>query len=168
MVGDSITNLYGTTDTWPALTGNSHAGNYGVPSNNTSQMLARMPGILRNKPRAVFLMGGVNDLTTGVSTATGISNVQSMIALCQEAGVPIYVLAILRVTSAYPNSVSFNASIDSKNSAFQSAVTAAGATWIDFRNNLLDAHYQGDGIHVAHAGNVIWAASIEPYTSLYP
>ncbi len=167
MVGDSISNLYNTSDTWPVLTGNANALNRGVNSNNTTQMLARMPGILLDRPSAVFLLGGVNDLTTGVSDATGVSNIQAMISLCQAAGIPIYVQAVLRVTSAYPSSASFNTAIDTKNTAFQSAVVGAGATWINWRSNILDADYQGDGIHLLHSANVKWASSISAYTSLY-
>jgi len=86
MLGDSITNLYLTGATWPGLTGSANAINQGVNSNNTAQMLARLPAILAANPKAIFLLGGVNDITTGLSRTDTVNNIQSMISLCQAAG----------------------------------------------------------------------------------
>lgn len=169
MLGDSITNLYGSGATWPGLTGSAGAINQGVNSNNTAQMLSRLPAILAADPKAIFLLGGVNDITTGLSRAQTVSNIQSMISLCQAAGKPIYVQAIFFVTPNYANSASFNAEIDARNSLIQAAVSGAGAgvTWLNSRGALSNSDFQADGIHPNFTGDTKWAADIAPYTSLY-
>lgn len=170
MLGDSITNLYLTGATWPGLTGSANAINQGVNSNNTAQMLARLPAILAANPKAIFLLGGVNDITTGLSRTDTVNNIQSMISLCQAAGKPIYVQAIFFVTSNYPSYVSFNNEIDARNALIQAMVASAGGgvTWLNSRGVLnAGTMFQSDGIHPNLLGDQTWAADISAYTSLY-
>lgn len=173
MVGDSITALYLAGTNWPTLTGNANAANYGVPSNTSAQTLARFDSITSMHPRAIFLMSGVNDVGLGVPASTTAANIASMITKSQEVGIPIYVQAILHVTSSYAAPyVAFNASIDATNSAIHSAVTAAGAgaTWLDWNSGgvLLGTDYQADGIHLNSSGDAKWAAALSSYFALFP
>jgi len=171
MVGDSITHLYLTTDDWRTLSGYGTAMEYGIPSNNSSQTLARFPAILLGKPRAVFMMIGVNDGPTGVNVTTSQSNVASIISLCQAASVPIYVEKVLPLGAAYAGGAS-NAQINTLNTALQSTVAAAGAgaTWVPWRDTspLTDpTDFNADGIHLSHSGNVKRAAALASYMALY-
>jgi len=171
MVGDSITHLYLTTDDWRTLSGCGTAMAYGIPSDNSTQVLARFPNILAGKPKAVFLMIGVNDGPTGLSVATSQSNIASIISLSQAAGVQIYVEKILPLAASYAGTAT-NAQINTLNTALQSTVSGAGAgaTWVPWRDTspLTDpTDYNADGIHLSHAGNVKRAAALASYTALY-
>lgn len=169
MVGDSITHLYGTTDDWRTLSGFGTVMEYGVPSNTTTQILARFANVLAAKPRAVFLLAGVNDVATAIPTATSQSNVASMISQCQAQSIPIIVQAILPLGSGYAGGAS-NAGINTLNTALQSTVAGAGAgaTWVDWRSSIVDpTDYQADKIHLSHSGNLNWVSAMSSYFALY-
>lgn len=171
MVGDSITHLYLTTDDWRTLTGYGTAMGYGIPSNTTTQMLARFDNILLAKPKAAFIMGGVNDLATGIGTSTTQSNIAAMIAKCLAASVVPYVEAVLRVGAAYvPVGNVNNTNIATLNTAIQSTVASSGGNWLNWPavTPLTDpSDYAGDGIHLSHAGNVKRVAALASYLALY-
>lgn len=170
MVGDSITFLRNVSTTWAVLADDPGATNNGVPSENTSEILARMPTILDQHPRAVFFLGGVNDITTGLTQAQTVANIQSAISLCRERNVPVYVQSILMVTEKYPNWLSFNAEINARNALIRESVQALNdpnVHWLDWRDVLGYADFQQDGIHPLLSGDVKWANAIRDYTRPY-
>ena len=171
MVGDSITHLYLTTDDWRTLSGYGTAMEYGIPSNNSTQTLTRFPNILKAKPKAVFMMIGVNDTPTGIGVSTSQSNVAAIIALAQAANVPIFVEKILPVGAAYAGTTN-NTIIATLNAALQTTVNAAGSgvrwlPWVDTTPLTDPSDYHADGIHLSHAGNVKRVAALAPYFAIY-
>lgn len=50
---------------WSLLLKHGDVENRGIGGDNTFGMIDRLPDILKSKPRKIFLMAGINDLTGG-------------------------------------------------------------------------------------------------------
>ena len=99
-LGDSIT--IGSTepraeDSWfenLACTGDPpvrYAHNAGIHGNTTAQMLARLEAdVLSRDPDTVFVLGGTNDVLSGVDRAETIGNLREIAELSREAGADVY------------------------------------------------------------------------------
>lgn len=170
LLGDSIT-AYGDTapNSWATTLGFTPIINGGVPSDTTTGMLSRLPTLLSTyKPRAVFLLGGVNDLSLGVPEVTTVSNIKQIISLSIAAGAVIYVQAILPVASCYSASPNVtNSTITTRNAAIHAGVlSVAGGQWINWGASLTNFDY-ADCIHLVTSGYTKWNNAITPYINLY-
>ena len=68
----------------------------GVSGNTTTQMLARVStDVVAYSPGWCVVMGGTNDITTGVSSSTIISNLKSIYTALNNAGIRMVLLTIL-------------------------------------------------------------------------
>lgn len=91
-LGDSMTACPGVkkTERWTALLEQETAHEWvcaGVPGDTTAGMLARLQGILADKPDAVFLMGGVNDILVTGDCGLAKAGMMALIHQCVAAGV---------------------------------------------------------------------------------
>jgi acyl-CoA thioesterase-1 len=99
-LGDSIT--IGSTppraeDSWfeqLACTGDPpvrYAYNAGINGNTTAQMLARLEkDVLSRDPDTVFVLGGTNDLLSGVAPAETIANLREIAERTRKTGADVY------------------------------------------------------------------------------
>lgn len=108
-LGDSITEQNGGIAATPSL---MHSGffvhgvaksgwevtpvNKGVAGQTTAQMLARLNAdVIDLAPRYCHILGGTNDVGLGVSTATTIANIDSMISQLQAAGISVAIGTVI-------------------------------------------------------------------------
>lgn len=162
LLGDSLTAL----GNWPELTGCEGVRNFGIGSDTTAGMLSRIADVLDSQPNAVFVMGGVNDITLGLTREQTRDNLVALVTQIQAAGIPAYVEAITPVTDNYGNpshASAFNAEIDARNAMIGPAVTAAGATFINWRSSLSSVDFSSDGIHYTASGKAKRAAALSSY-----
>src|SRR5262245_59123443 len=96
MLGDWLTEGAG----WFELTGCSRLVKRGVGVDTTAKLLARHDETLALKPRAVFLMVGVNDISLAVPKATTEANYRTI--LDRLAGRHVVVAYVLPVAASYP------------------------------------------------------------------
>ena len=59
---------------WSLLLKRGDVENRGIGGDNTFGMIDRLPDILKSKPRKIFLMAGINDLTGGQPVDTIVMN----------------------------------------------------------------------------------------------
>ena len=106
-LGDSITHGGGAVSTPPSATlynwetyANLPVLNIGFSGNLTSNMLNRFDNdVLSFNPKILVIMGGVNDIRTGVKAETVINNLTSIKQKCQQHNIiPVF----LTVTSVNP------------------------------------------------------------------
>ncbi len=116
-LGDSITHGGGAVSTPPSATlynWETYAGipvlNIGFSGNLTSNMLSRFDhDVLPFKPRALVIMGGVNDIRTGIKAGTVINNLSAIKEKCYKNHiVPIF----LTVTPINPPKMKTVAHLD--------------------------------------------------------
>ncbi|SDF64329.1 Lysophospholipase L1 [Blastococcus aurantiacus] len=99
-LGDSIT--FGSTlphaeDSWfeqlacaedPPI---RYAHNAGIYGNTTEQMLARLDGdVLARDPDTVFVLGGTNDVLSGIPQAETIGHLREIVERSRQAGADVY------------------------------------------------------------------------------
>ena len=65
---------------WSLLLKRGDVENRGIGGDNTFGMIDRLPDILKSKPRKIFLMAGINDLTGGQPVDTIVMNITRMAA----------------------------------------------------------------------------------------
>lgn len=72
----------------------------GEPGETSTQLLARFQtDAIDLAPKYCFIQTGTNDVTSGVSSATIISNLQAMISMCHDAAITPIILTILPASS---------------------------------------------------------------------
>ena len=100
-LGDSITRAHGLdiSKSWVELANkklNAEVLNYGISGDTSTGMLVRFhTEVLKEKPDAVFIMGGGNDLRAGCFATTIQANILAMVKNASERGItPILGLTI--------------------------------------------------------------------------
>jgi lysophospholipase L1-like esterase len=91
---------HNSAGTWPSLLAAQDPGlvlvnNAGVPGNTTSQMLARMQrDVLDYDPDILFVLGGTNDVGTGVPDSVIVANITRIVETAQAHGISVVLLTI--------------------------------------------------------------------------
>jgi len=170
MLGDSITAYADNApNSWASIIGFTPVYNGGVSSDTTTGMLSRLPTLLSTyRPKTVFLLGGVNDLSLSIPQATTVSNIQQIVAKAAATGATVFVQAILPVSAAYAGSPNVtNSAIAARNTAIHDAVvTTNSAQWLNWGSTLTSGDY-ADGIHLVTSGFTKWGTALSPYVNLY-
>jgi lysophospholipase L1-like esterase len=102
-IGDSIMAGAGVTPVgpadWLASFHTARVSNKGVSGNTTTQIQARFTtDVVNQQPRYALIEGGINDIAGG-SQATFLSNWDSMLTACKNAGIFALALLMLPATS---------------------------------------------------------------------
>ena len=133
---------------WSLLLKRGDVENRGIGGDNTFGMIDRLPDILKSKPRKIFLMAGINDLTGGQPVDTIVMNITRMADMVHEAvpGCRLYIQSVLPVNTRL----------------VQLCDAKPWCTFVDLAPLLSDADGElridltKDGIHLHPAGYVIW------------
>ena len=167
-LGDSLTSGYNDPGpAWPprldALDANLRlVNNAGKPGDLTSGMLSRLSSyVFYYSPNVLFVLGGTNDLGTGVSQATTIANLKAIVVSAQARGIKVFLITVP------PNSSSTMVEpIDSLNAAIQHLANIYRIVLIDIHtplsgsNGLIQPRYTVDGLHFNGAGAQLVANTI--------
>lgn len=179
-VGQSGVGLIGDSITWfmdqaPYTSENllsfAPTFNSGVGSSTTAGMLSRLPDLIALKPKAVFILGGVNDYPLGLSRQQTVDNIVAIVNACVAAGVIPYVEAILPVGPGYGlygGAAVMNAEIAARNAMIHTALLPIkGGQWIDWSGQVTTGDWTGDNIHLSASGYSKMTAALAPYIKLY-
>lgn len=156
-------------NTSAAILSYSPTFNAGVGSSTTSGMLSRTASLIAQNPKAVFILGGVNDYPLGLTRAQTRDNLVAIASACLAAGVVPYVEGILPVGPGYAlygGAAAMNAEASARNAMTQAALPA-GAHWIDWGSTLTSGDWTGDQIHLSASGYVKMNAALAAYVDLY-
>jgi len=163
MLGDSLT----ARGEWAELAGSGAVANRGIGGDTTTGMLARLGPIKAMKPKAVFIMAGINDLGRGVQADSVISNYEKIIEDLHRSGASVYVQSTLHVNRK--SRLKNNKSITAINVALKSYCEQANnCKYIDLNHSLsesaqLKKEMSLDGIHLTGEGYMAWSKVITPY-----
>ncbi len=165
-LGDSLTELC----EWNELMERTDILNRGISGDFTSGVLQRLPRILTNAPRQLFLMIGINDLAfTGPDVV--IANYQKIVdRITQKApSTKLYIQSILPVNNQVRNTGIANKDIQYINREISKMAARAGATFINlypfFTNEAgrLKEGFTEDGIHLDAPGYLQWKEVLKDY-----
>lgn len=163
MLGDSL--VEGTD--WAAYFPSVTSANRGIGGDTTQGMVSRLDSVLSLKPRKVFIMAGINDLSWYGWPVTDVyDRYKQMIGTLSRAKIKVYVQSTLFVGPAFPPAV--NVSVADLNTRLRDYCKQGHCTFIDLNPTLapggaLDLRYTVDHLHVNADGYASWAAVIAPF-----
>jgi len=179
-MGDSITNGHGLDSKlrWTSLLASRldiEVSNHGVSGDTTGGMVGRFDYMLRSEqPKYVFIMGGTNDLSFGLSDSLIISNIKTMTRQARHLGIQ-YIIGV--PSTYYPSSDAnlyeinvdeFVLRLKGLQARLKEFIQIDQCASIDFSYGLQRNHFLEDGIHPNASGQVIMAEkSIEVIREIY-
>lgn len=167
-LGDSIT----ARKNWNRLFGFNNILNAGISGNTTEDVLLRLDPLLDLKPKKIFIMIGINDLSKGSDVSHIFNNYKLIINKIKTTSPN----TVLFIESVLPidNELSPIGKIDSQkiidlNISLQSLANETGAIFINLypsfvgKDNAMDTAYASDGVHPNAAGYALLKTLLLPY-----
>ena len=170
MLGNSLTD----GAEWNELFDNCHVKNRGIVGDIIPGFFERLEPILKGQPRKIFIMGGVNDISHGVS-ADSIVSAMTQVVTTIQARCPkteIYVQSML----PFNNDVRLWKLLKGReqvvvdgNKGLESMCQRLGVTFINLyplfvgENGKMKPEYTNDGLHLMGGAYLIWRNALLPY-----
>ena len=170
MLGNSLTD----GAEWNELFDNCHVKNRGIVGDIIPGFFERLEPILKGQPRKIFIMGGVNDISHGVS-ADSIVSAMTQVVTTIQARCPkteIYVQSML----PFNNDVRLWKLLKGReqvvvdgNKGLKSMCQRLGVTFINLyplfvgENGKMKPEYTNDGLHLMGGAYLIWRDALLPY-----
>jgi lysophospholipase L1-like esterase len=169
MLGDSLTE----GAPWRELTGCLSLVNRGIGGDTTTRLLGRLDEVLKSKPRAIFLMIGVNDISLSVPRSTSVENLRAILDRLERADTQPFLAYVLPVTASYAKK-GMNGGIADLNAAIAGVLADHRKTKaIDIRplmrgsDGVLREELSYDGLHLSPKGYAVWREAIAPEIAQY-
>ena len=170
MLGNSLTD----GAEWNELFDNCHVKNRGIVGDIIPGFFERLEPILKGQPRKIFIMGGVNDISHGMS-ADSIVSAMTQVVTTIQARCPkteIYVQSML----PFNNDVRLWKLLKGReqvvvdgNKGLESMCQRLGVTFINLyplfvgENGKMKPEYTNDGLHLMGGAYLIWRDALLPY-----
>lgn len=162
MFGDSNTEL----GKWREWTGCNSLVNRGIGGDTTEGMLKRIDSVLALKPKAIFFMGGINDVVKAVPFEKTVANLDAIMARLSRSGAKVYMNYVFKVSDTYQKNGWPNQFIDDLNAEISRLANKyPSITMIDLTPDLapggsINPSLVYDGMHLIDAGYRIWLAHV--------
>lgn len=172
-LGNSITN----GAEWAELLDNSHVKNRGISGDVCMGVYDRLFPILKGKPAKIFLLIGINDVSTGLSADTIVGRIEKIVQKikCDSPTTKLYLQSLLPVTDYYKKFSSHTSRpeiIPVINVGIKAIADREGAVYIDLYSSFVDRKtgkmnigYTNDGLHLMGKGYLKWVEIIKPYVN---
>lgn len=170
MLGNSLTD----GAEWNELFDNCHVKNRGIVGDIIPGFFERLEPILKGQPRKIFIMGGVNDISHGVS-ADSIVSAMTQVVTTIQARCPkteIFVQSML----PFNNDVRLWKLLKGReqvvvdgNKGLESMCQRLSVTFINLyplfvgENGKMKPEYTNDGLHLMGGAYLIWRDALLPY-----
>ena len=152
---------------WDELLGVQYKiGNRGIGGDNTYGMKARIADVVRNKPKKIFLMMGINDVGRGLSTASSLKNYEEIINIIQTNSpkTKIYVQSVLPMNEdklQYDYLKGKEAMVRALGEGVKAIADKYKLTYVDVKSVLADDYklkekFTPDGIHLNTEAYIEW------------
>jgi len=168
MLGDSITYGAQWNDFFSEI-----IFNRGIGGDRTTGVIQRLDSVLKYKPKKIFLMIGINDISAGTDDEMIYKNIVEIINKIQSDSITPFVYSILYVTKKYMHpelSVEeINNNVDRINDKVLQYCKSNGITYIDLNKILSDGNgylkidYSYDNIHLNNLGYEVWIKALKQY-----
>lgn len=169
MLGNSLTER----GFWAEYFQGKRVLNRGIGGDCISGMINRVQPIVDGRPKAIFIMGGANDLLfSKISNEKLLQQYERLLDIIAR-GTPrtkVYIQSLLPLNEAHNEAFmkGKNARFAEFNALLRAMAERRGLTFIDIwsgmqRNGELPEEYTFDGIHLKAAGYAVWIEKIRPY-----
>lgn len=166
-LGNSIT---AGTD-WNELLNMTNVCNRGISGDITFGILERLEEVTSGKPKKVFILIGINDISRNVPDSQVLKNYRAIIERIKIASpsTKICFQTLLPVNNTFPVKNQFNKDehILNVNAGLKDIAKEYGIFLIDLyphfldTENKLDKKYTTDGLHLNAAGYSLWASILK-------
>lgn len=176
MLGNSLTENGG--DWAERLETDMKVVNRGIIGDNTVGMINRLCQITPYRPRAIFLMAGINDLSHGTPAQQVADRVITLIdsIRTQAPQTRLFVESILPINESTGRWKSLDGRTDDipwANMLIRAYCESKGITFVDIfprltrgRGNTLRSELSSDGLHLNAEGYKIWAFELRKYLKM--
>jgi lysophospholipase L1-like esterase len=162
-LGNSITER----GAWGELLSGQPIMNRGIGGDNTFGVLARLEGIAKAKPKKLFLLIGINDLSRGLPKEVILNNYNRILTYLttHTPKTKIYIQSVLPLYEPYTKEAYLKNKKDSilnLNVGIKQVAEKFKLTYINLHeifadeNGDLKKEYTADGIHLKPAAYVLW------------
>jgi lysophospholipase L1-like esterase len=159
---------------WFELLGNKKCINRGISADVTEGILLRLDAITKLRPKKIFIMIGVNDLSRNMTPDEIIVNYSKILTRIRDESprTMVYVQSVLPVnpaTGMAKNHTNKTPEIMELNGRLATLAAEYGYTYIDLfslmadTNNHLPRSFSVDGLHLSYKAYKVWADAIKPY-----
>ena len=161
-IGDSLTDEC----EWNELLGQNNIINRGIVGDTTNGVLQRLDFYLSQKPKSIFIMIGINDISKHRSLDTIKKNYSKIIDKILSNNVQLFIQSTLNTKNMEKNK-----QIEILNNYLVKQCKLLSITYIDINsklsdnNGLLSEKYSNDGVHLNGDGYIIWKNILLPYIS---
>ncbi len=157
---------------WNELLGLKNVRNRGISGDITFGVLQRLDEVIEGKPKKVFILIGINDISRNIPDSLIISNYHKMVNRIQ-AGSPktkIYLQTLMPVNNTFTqfkNHYNKDVHIATINAALKNIAAQYGLTLIDIHPHFMDGEgrlrkdFTEDGLHLNAAGYQHWARMLK-------
>ncbi|HHB80000.1 MAG TPA: sialate O-acetylesterase [Saprospiraceae bacterium] len=165
-LGDSLTEK----GEWSELFGDGRHKNRGISGDYAAGVLERLPVILRNQPKAIFLMIGTNDLLMGMSPTNLLGYYRKVVEkiLEESPDSELVIESVLPINDKEWVLPAKNKAIFMFNEKLQELAVEKHLVYVDLYGKFvdetgrLDKKYTHDGIHLNGAAYLVWKKTIDP------
>ena len=171
MLGNSLTERGAWAEYFPE----AHVINRGIGGDCVAGMAARLDSIVAGRPRAIFLMAGVNDLIFSTIAPEALLRQYERLLdriAAESPATQVFIQSPLPLDEARnePYFTGKNARIEAFDRLLRRMAARRGLKFIDIRSRMLrdgklPAEYTVDGIHLTPAGYAVWVEALRPYVT---
>ena len=159
---------------WNELLGNRHIKNRGIVGDIVQGYIDRLDPILTGKPKKIFIMGGVNDISHDVDADSIARVTEKLIILIKQASprTKIYLQSLL----PFNNDVRMWKLLKDRehvvreaNVLLEQVAQQQGVTWINLYPLMVDGdgklkrEYTNDGLHLMGQAYLVWRDVLKKY-----
>lgn len=157
MLGDSLT---AGTD-WNSTLKRDDVVNRGIGGDTVSGFLERLETIIELSPKICFVMGGINDISRGISVEDIFRDYLRLINRLRSSGVETVIQSTLLVESGFFQSTAINRNVSELNTRLRNFCRDQDLDFIDLNRSMtreggLIPAYSEDGVHLSEKGYEAW------------
>lgn len=170
MLGNSITNCAN----WDELFPDKHVKNRGISGDITLGVLDRMNEIVQRKPKKIFILLGINDISLNIDKEIILKNYQEIISKIKKDSpkTMVYIQSILPTNDAFDTFKKHQGKMDiikEVNIELEQLAKDNKVVFINIFPEFLDdqgklsTKYTNDGLHLLGEGYLLWASLLKKF-----
>ena len=160
---------------WKEYFPNLNVANRGIIGDNTEGMLNRLDEIAASRPKKLFIMAGINDISQNATNRQIVFNIYQMVERIRykSPDTKIYIQSVMPINNdfgRYKRLTDKEEQIEELNKELERFCKSRGDltfiyTYPSFliKKRQLDAKYTNDGLHLNDEGYAIWVSQLRKY-----
>lgn len=170
MLGNSITNCAN----WEELFPDKRIKNRGISGDITLGVLDRMDEIVKRKPKKIFILIGINDISLGIDKSVILTNYQGIISKIKKNSpkTTVYIQSIMPTNDEFDTFIKYQGKMDiirAVNSELEKLAKENKVVFLNIYPEFLDdkgkmsKKYTNDGLHLLGEGYLHWAKLLQKH-----